>query len=48
MAAYRLSFRVHAIRRVFQRQVSPYDIRQVLETGETIEDYPDDIPYPSH
>ncbi len=45
--ADRLSFRVHAIQRMFQRQVSHSDIRHVLATGETIEDYPDDIPYPS-
>jgi hypothetical protein len=32
---------------MFQRQVSPSDIRQVLATGEIIEDYPDDTPYPS-
>lgn len=45
--ADRLSFRVHAIRRMFQRQVSPADIRRVLATGEIIKDYPDDTPYPS-
>jgi hypothetical protein len=47
MMADRFSFRVHAIRRMFQRQVSPPDIRHVLATGEIIEDYPDDTPYPS-
>lgn len=45
--ADRLSFRVHAIRRMFQRQVSTSDIRHVLVTGEVIEDYPNDTPYPS-
>jgi len=47
MTAYRLSFRMHAIQRMFQRQVSPSDIRQVVATGESIETYPDDTPYPS-
>jgi hypothetical protein len=40
-------FRVHAIQRMFRRGVSVEAIRQVLATGETIERYPDDTPYPS-
>jgi len=47
MAANRLVFRVHAIRRMFQRQINTDDVRHVLETGDTIEDYQDDLPYPS-
>ena len=43
----RLVFRVHAIQRMFQRQVSIDDVHHVLKSGETIEAYPDDIPYPS-
>ena len=43
----RLVFRVHAIQRMFQRAISPTDVRAVLTTGETIETYPDDTPYPS-
>ena len=43
----RLIFRVHAIQRMFQRGVTVEDVRQVLATGETIENYPDDTPYPS-
>lgn len=42
-----LVFRVHAIKRMFQRRISEDDVRHVLETGETIETYPDDTPYPS-
>ncbi len=40
-------FRVHALQRMFQRGVSAEDVHHVLENGETIEDYPDDAPYPS-
>ena len=40
-------FRVHAIQRMFQRRISLDDVRRALETGETIESYPDDVPYPS-
>ena len=47
MAANRLTFRVHAITRMFQRRVDIPDIHHVLETGEVIEEYPDDTPYPS-
>lgn len=42
-----LIFRVHAIRRMFQRRISKDDVRQILETVETIETYPHDTPYPS-
>jgi hypothetical protein len=42
-----LLFRVHALQRMFQRGVTVEDVRQVLATGETIEEYPDDTPYPS-
>ena len=43
----RLVFRVHAIQRMYQRSVSEEAVRNVVVTGETIEDYPDDTPYPS-
>jgi hypothetical protein len=42
-----LIFRVHAIQRMFQRRISEQDVRHVLATGDIIEDYPDDVPYPS-
>ena len=42
-----LVFRIHALRRMFERSISVADIRHVLGTGETIEDYPEDTPYPS-
>jgi hypothetical protein len=32
---------------MFERGISVRDIRRVLESGEVIEDYPDDTPYPS-
>lgn len=36
-----------AIRRMFQRRISDKEVRHVIETGETIETYPEDSPYPS-
>jgi hypothetical protein len=32
---------------MFQRHISDEQVRVVLETGETIEAYPEDVPYPS-
>jgi hypothetical protein len=43
----KIIFRTHAIIRMFQRRVDEKDVRTVLETGEIIEAYPDDTPYPS-
>jgi len=43
----RLIFRVHAIQRMFERGITAADVRHVVATGDTIEDYPDDSPYPS-
>jgi hypothetical protein len=41
-------FRVHAVQRMFQRHITVEDVREVLETGESLEAYPNDQPYPSH
>jgi hypothetical protein len=43
----KIIFRIHAIQRMFERQISAEDVRTVLEEGETIESYEDDVPYPS-
>jgi len=46
-AETRLVFRVHALRRMFERRISVDDVLQVLGAGDVIEDYPEDLPYPS-
>ncbi len=43
----KLVFRVHALQRMFERNVSPEEVEAVLLEGETIEDYPEDFPLPS-
>ena len=43
----KIIFRTHAIKRMFQCCFDEKDVRSVLETGEIIEVYPDDTPYPS-
>jgi hypothetical protein len=43
----KILFRVHALQRMFARGISYKKIRQVLEVGETIEDYSAEMPEPS-
>lgn len=45
--AVQVIFRLHAIQRMFQRRISKVDVITVLMAGEIIENYPDDLPYPS-
>ena len=47
MVFSRLVFRVHAIQRMYQREISEHEVRHAIATGETVEDYPNDTPYPS-
>ncbi len=32
---------------MFQRGIDEKEIKDILDSGETIEEYPDDIPFPS-
>jgi hypothetical protein len=43
----KLTFRIHAIERMAKWGVNVRDVEHVLANGETIEDYPEDSPYPS-
>ena len=43
----RLIFRRHAWERMESRGISVGDVLQVLASGEEIEQYPDDTPFPS-
>ena len=47
MSFGKLTFRIHAIQRMFLRRISEDNVRHVLASGEVIEDYPEDTPYPS-
>lgn len=47
MSSQKIVFRVHAVRRMFERGISEPDIQEMLSSGEVIETYPDDKPYPS-
>ncbi|MCU0661092.1 MAG: DUF4258 domain-containing protein [Myxococcota bacterium] len=43
----KLFIRMHAARRMLERTISIDEVAFVIETGEMIEDYPDDEPFPS-
>ena len=47
MGEWSVVFRVHAIQRMYQRGIDASAVRQVIYRGEAIEDYPEDLPYPS-
>jgi len=40
-------YRLHAVERMFQRDIEEYQVEEVIENGEIIEEYNDDKPYPS-
>jgi hypothetical protein len=40
-------FRVHAVQRMFERNISAKKASQTLQSGETIEDYSGEMPEPS-
>jgi len=43
----KIVFRVHAVQRMFERNISVKRVRQALETGEIVEDYSTEMPEPS-
>ncbi len=40
-------YRVHALQRMIERKISPEEISEVIERGQTLEVYETDNPYPS-
>ena len=46
MINQRIVFRIHAIQRMFERKISAGNVRQVLQSGEMIEDYSEDMTHP--
>ena len=41
-------YRLHAIERMFQRNISEQQVQDVIIKGEVVESYSDDKPYPSY
>jgi hypothetical protein len=46
MAPRLIVFRIHAVQRMFERRIGVETVRQVLESGEMIEDYSEEMPAP--
>lgn len=47
MNVRRIMFSQHAFIRMFERGISPAAVKRGVRTGESIESYPDDQPFPS-
>jgi len=47
MTSRRIIFRVHAIQRMFERNVSVQNVKKVLQSGKLVEDYSEEMPFPS-
>ena len=43
----KIIFRVHAVQRMFERNISAKKVSQAIQSGETIEDYSAEMPDPS-
>ena len=43
-----LLFRVHAVQRMFERNIALRTVAQALQSGEIVEDYSSEMPEPSH
>ncbi len=43
----KVTYRVHAIRRMFERGITESDVRTTLSDNQEIAAYPEDTPYPS-
>ena len=44
----KLVYRVHAIKRMFERMITTEDIKNALIDPKILKEYDDDIPYPSY
>ena len=43
-----LIFSAHAVQRMFEREIQPAHIKDVIKFGEIIDEYPGDFPLPSY
>ena len=43
----KLVYRLHAVERMFERNISEDNVNKIIFGGKVIEKYPDDLPYPS-
>ena len=43
-----IDFRLHAVQRMYERGITPIDVREIIKNGKVIEQYLDDKPFPSY
>ncbi len=43
----KILYRIHAVQRMFEREISPGKVRRALEAEDVIEDYSSEMPEPS-
>ena len=48
MECKEIIFSQHAVQRMFERGIQTTDIKIVIESGEIIADYPNDLPFPGY
>ena len=44
----KITIRRHAFEQMYTRKISEEEIEEIIKTGEIIESYPDDYPFPSY
>lgn len=47
MKDVKLIYRLHALKRMIERNITKQDIKKALNNGVIIKNYPSDMPYPS-
>jgi hypothetical protein len=47
MDAFSIKYRIHALERMFERNISCDELANIIKTGQLVENYPNNIPYPS-
>ena len=46
MNDYAIEYRLHAIQRMFERNVSTYELEKIIKKGKVLEKYVNDSPFP--
>jgi hypothetical protein len=44
----RILYRVHAVKQMFDRNITEREVTEIVSCGKVIEEYQDDSPYPSY
>ncbi len=47
MDDYIISYRIHALERMFERNISCEELERIIRSGQLVENYTNNIPFPS-